>query len=355
MKTKCCSISLVVILLASCQRELSYPEFSPGPPPPPADSVTLVGRVITTNSDKDDNFLWQSTQHYTYDFAGRKSVISFSDSSSQSVSNYTETFSYDTRNRVTSFETTSKNVYFKKAEFFYHANGDLQKAVFHLINGEMLENTFKYSTTNNGKTITLFDTSKIGGRYSGYRPQVVSYTFDPSDRLVRQLEAETGPNKTAPYLLKDTFDYKFSHNGFDVNTMTLNYSYVSNGVHTPVVKDSITFLRDNKGSELYDSYRMIYKNLYWLSFSEYVNNSFASSMVHNAFYPNYIYYFSNALTRIEYVSSVNLPVYTRTTTGDFTNTFDGEGRLVKAVYPKQFANAYGGKQTLEYSYIKMPE
>ena len=122
-----------------------------------------------------------------------------------------------------------------------------------------------------------------------------------------------------------------------------------------MVKDSVTFLRDSMGSELYDSYRMIYKNLYWMSFSEYVNNSFARSMVHNVFYPNYLYYFSNALNRIEYVSSVNMPGYSRTTIGNFSNSFDTTGRLVKAEYPKPFANGYGGTQTIQYSYIRIPK
>jgi hypothetical protein len=112
-------------------------------------------------------------------------------------------------------------------------------------------------------------------------------------------------------------------------------------------------MRQAKSAALYDSYNFIYKNLYWFSFSEFANSSFANTMVHNSFYPHYLYYFKEPVEKIEYHTSVFPAAYHSVSTGIFENVFDDDGRLIKSVYPKYFANQAWGKQEIEYEYVRV--
>src|SRR5690349_9312179 len=179
-------------LFAACQKELHYDDIST----PRFDSVNLVRLVKTSNYDQNDALLWSSQELYTYDDAGGKTLVLIKDSSANGISTFTETFHYDNQKRLVSFESTSLDGYYTGVTFQYASNGQLDKAVFDLANGEQLVNNFRHTTENNNKVITMFDTSMLGGRYTAYRPEVIKYTFNGSNQLLRQLEAETGPNKS---------------------------------------------------------------------------------------------------------------------------------------------------------------
>ena len=339
-----------ILFLGACQKELFYDGVSQ----PRYDSLTLVHSVISINYDVDDQFLWKSEELYTYDEQAKKTLVLIKDSTANGSETYTETFSYDANKRLVSFENTRTAGYFSRLDFVYASNGDLQKAIYSLRDGRKLENHFQHASVNNNKVVTMFDTGMIGGRHTYYRPQLIKYTFNASNQLLGQVDMKTGPHKLQSNWYRDTFDYKFGYTPDDnLDRMTMEYTFVSNGINTPHVRDSVAFIRQAKSSALYDSYNYIYKNLYWFSFSEYTNNSFANSMVHNSFYPHYVYYFKQPLLTIEYHSSVYPKVYHSVAKGLFQNDYDEEGRLVKSVYPKYFANQAWGKQLIEYDYIKL--
>ena len=338
------------VILGSCQKELVYSDISQ----PQYDSLSLVSAVTTVNYDVDDRFLWKSEQLYSYDEPGGTTVVRFRDSSANRINTYTETFTYDNNKRLTGFTTTNKLGYYSAIDFRYAGNGNLDKAVIHLLNGELMENSFNHSSVNNNKVITMFDTSKMGGRYTYYRPQILRYTFNSSNQIINQLDVKTGPHKSEGNWLRDSVEYKYGYTpDQDMNKMTIEYTFVSNGINTPHVRDSVVFIRDLMHTALYDTYRLIYQNLYWFSFSEYLNNSFASTMVHNSFYPHYVYYYKQPVKKIEYHSSVSPAAYRSQSNGIFENYYDSESRLIKSTYPKYFANNTWGKQLIEYEYLKM--
>jgi hypothetical protein len=351
--TKTISLLFIIftscLLFIACQKEIYYEDIKP----PHYDSLTLVRSVVTRNYDKSDQLLWKSDEHYTYDESGNKTFVSFKDSSENGTNSYTETFNYDNNKRLSSFETTNRLGYFSQVDFLYAPNGNLDKVVFHLLNGQILENTFLHSSVNNNHVITMFDTSKLGGRHTYYRPQIVKFTFNASNLLIRQVESETGPNKSPANWFRDTFDYKFNYTPEqDMKNMTVNYTFVSNSMNTPYTRDSVEFYRTSSDNALFNTYQYLYKNLYWFSFSEYVNNSFANSMVHNSFYPNYVYYYKQPLEKITYYSAVSSPFYSTNFTGNFQNSFNNQQQLMRSVYPKQFANQQGGIQEIEYEYLR---
>jgi len=343
------SIPCILFALTACQKEIRYTDFDN----PVYDSLTVLKSVQTTNYNKDSVFLWKTTEVYDYEDKDHRITIDYRDSTTQGVAVYQEIFSYD-NNQLTSFQTTNPARYYTRIAFQYLANGNLDKAIYYLTTGETRENNFTYSNVNNNTVITMYDTVKLGVKYTAYRPQVIKYTFNASNQLVRQLESETGPNKTPENALRDTFDYRFNYDAAsNVKSMTVDYSFVSNSINTPFLRDSVAFTRESKGKELSDLYQNIYKNLYWFAFSEYPNNSFANAMVHNSFYPNYVYYLRNAMQRIDYWNAISEPTYTRLQTGIFQNVFNSSGQLIRAVYPRPFANQYDGREELEYTYVRV--
>jgi hypothetical protein len=349
MKANLPLIIISSVLLTACQKEIFYTDISKETD----DYIHLVSAVRSTNYDVHDKFLLSSLQQYTYDTLANKTIVYFKDSSENGVNIYTETFSY-ANNKLATFKTSNRFGYYSGVDFVYDKNGNPEKAVIHLHNGELMENSFHHTTVNNNKVITMFDTSMLGGRYTYYRPQVISYTFNKSNLLVSQLDIKTGPHKAEGNLLRDTFLYRYGYTpDMNMNRMTMEFTYISNGVNTPHVRDSVAFFRDNKSSALSDTYNHIYKNLYWFSFSEFLNNSFANTMVHNSFYPHYVYYRKQPLRKMEYHHSVFPAGYRSHTEGYFENYYDEDERLIRSVYPKYFANSTWGKQEIEYEYVTM--
>ncbi len=354
MKTNCWLALLFAgcaVIFSACQKEISYDDLTPSPR---YDSITVVGSIVSWNYDNMDQFLWKSDEVYNYDITGNKTMILFRDSSSNGLNIYTETFNYDNQKRLVHFITTNRQGYFSDINFSYASNGNLDKSVIKMLDGQMVENHFSHATVNNNKVITMFDTSMIGGRYTYYRPQKIKYTFNSGNMIVRQEDIKTGPHKEPGNWYRDTFDYKFGYTPTgNVDKMTMEYTFVSNTINTPHVRDSVAFIRQSKSAALFDSYQFIYKNLYWFSFSDFANNSFANTMVHNAFYPHYLYYFKEPLETVEYHTSVSPAAYHSVSRGHFQNTFDSEGRLVKSIYPKYFANQAWGKQEIWYEYVRL--
>jgi hypothetical protein len=344
------TLLFTTLVLGACQKEMNFVDVTQ----PQYDSLSLVSTVTAINYDVNDNFLWRSEQLYKYGEPGGRTVVRFRDSTQNSIHIYTETFTYDDNKRLRRFETTNTPGYYSAIDFSYSGNGNLDKAVIYLLNGEQVENAFNHSSVNNNKVLTMFDTSLIAGSYTHDKPRIVRYTFNSDNQIISQLEVTTGPQKSQGNWLRDSFEYKYGYTaGQDINKMTLDYTFVSNGINTPHVRDSVAFFRDTRHTALYDTYRFIYKNLYWFSFSAYGNNSFASSMVHNSFYPHYVYYSKQPVRKIEYHSSVSPAAYRSQSNGFFENLYDREGRLIKSTYPKYFANNTWGKQLIEYEYMKV--
>src|SRR5687768_15810669 len=194
------TILFSTLILSSCQKEIVYSDISK----PQYDSLSFVSAVTTVNYDVEDRFLWKSEQLYTYDEPGGITVVRFKDSTANGINVYTETFTYDNNNRLAGFKTTNSRGYYSAIDFSYTGNGNLDKAVIHLLNGELMENSFNHSSVNNNKVITMFDTSMIGGRYTYYRPQILRYTFNNSNQIIHQLDVKTGPHKSEGNWLRDS-------------------------------------------------------------------------------------------------------------------------------------------------------
>lgn len=353
MRTFCAFVCGLLFLqcFISCQKQLSFNS----PSIPADDSVTLVKTILGTNYDSSGVFLSQEWQTFTYDKSLNRTVVDLTDSDRYSpgqVQQYTAIFQYDAANRLSQYTSTGGVEPAARIDFTYSSTGDITTtAIQDNWIGETIECNFNTTTQNGQKIITVYDTSGTYTSASDTRPEISKYTFDASNRLVNETIYYTF-YRTPQNLFEDTLttNYFYDSNNF-IFKVTDRDSYHSSPDNPPpvVITDSTLYTGEGNNTALRNSFLYVYKNMYWLNISEF-STGFA-----NAINKSGLVHYANASIKNgeSWQFSPPDPVAQDYETGIFQNTFDSNGLLVKSVYPKNFANKYGGRTEISYTYIKI--
>jgi hypothetical protein len=336
-----------LIILFSCQKKTS--DFAPQTTG--SDSIILVKTASSFHYDDQGRFITSSRQVYDYSDAPQKVVISLSDSQSNIVNNYVESFQYDSSNRLAVYNST-KFYDANRIDFKYNSNNELTETNVAYPNGNNVINTFAYKMINGHKTIIVYDTANVNDSDS-HRPRIATYTFDDSNRIIKSLDASTNFNKDRSrwYLDTDFVSIDYNSQGNVAKAMDY-YSYFNGNVFIYMV-DSTIFTRETRGSELFNTALYTLRNVYWYSLPE-LAIGFTQS--NNAFgdyeYTPVMYNWRYPVRQIEDWSTyyTDPQVYIN---GLVQNTFDANGLLTHLVYPPGFGSKYGGQSIFDYTYTKI--
>ncbi|MEO5683111.1 MAG: hypothetical protein ABIQ88_10755 [Chitinophagaceae bacterium] len=350
MPKLCAYIFLFVSLQCciSCKKEYSNEQ-------PFIDTdLTLVKTVKALHYDTSGAFYTAEIQTFSYDKSLNRCTAAITDSGKNvpgGLQQWTETFQYDDQNRLAQFISTSAYQAAAQINFMYGASGDIVKAV---IRNQWLGNTveclFNSSSINGQKLITMYDTS--GNYYSNAdtRPQVTKYTFDAAGRLMRETVYYTVFKRPQNWL-EDTTDIKMFYDGNNyMSRQVTNYAYRFSQVSsvTDYARDSTVFTREGSNPAIQNTFEYIYKNMSWFSISE-NPAGFA-----NALNLGEASYLGTPLKTAEYWKSYPPnPATLDHALGTYQNVFDAKGLLSNAVYPKRFANQYGGTTEIWYTYTNV--
>lgn len=352
MRKLCAFIFLFGILqyCISCQKEYSTENRSR------PDSLTLVKTARLVNYDANDVFVSEENQIITYDLLIHQTLVDITDSGANipgGVQKWTEIFSYDAQNRLSAFTSTSSQQPATQADFTYDASGNISHAsIQNQWLGKTVECQFATSTQNGQKKIVMYDTTGAYVTNTDTRPQITTYLFNSSDLLVRETVYYTVFKRPQNWF-EDTTDIRsgYDNAGF-MNKQVIDFAYRFSQVSTVTdyARDSTLYTREGNHTEVKNSFLYIYKNLYWFGISE-NSSGFANTL--NIGSPSYN---GPAIKTAEYWQTYPpSPTILNHALGNFQNTFDAKGLLTKAVYPKGFANKYGGKSEIFYTYTKLPK
>jgi len=351
MRKLCAFIFLFGLLqyCISCKKEYSTENRTP------ADSLLLVKTARIVYYDATDAFEHQQRQVFTYDKALQQTVVNITDSAAAGAGgseSWVETFSYDNKDRLTRFTSTSAQQPASAIDFTYDAQGELQLAA---IQHQWLNKTvycqLRSNTQNGQKTITMYDTTGAFLSNTDTRPQITRYRFDSNNQLMQETLYYTVFKRPENHF-EDTTDVRsFYDNTGYLSKQVLNFAYRFSQVSTVTdyAKDSTLYTREGTRTEVRKSFMYIYKNLYWFSISE-----FASGFA-NALNLGAATYGGPALKTAELFHSYPPnPAVLEHVSGNFQNTFDSKGLLTRANYPKRFGNANGGRMEVWYTYTRLP-
>jgi len=321
-----------------------------------ADSLTLVKTARLVNYDANDVFESEERQTFTYDKSLHQTIVNITDSGVNipgTVQQWTETFNYDAQDRLAGFISTSSAQPATQIDFNYDASGKISRATIqNQWLGKNVVCQFTTSTQGANKTIVMYDTTGNYPTNSDTRPQITTYKFDANNKLTQESVYYTVFKRPQNWF-EDTTDIRSSYDvtGW-LNKQVLNFAYRFSQVSpvTDYARDSTLYTREGTHVEVRNSFLYIYKNLYWFSISE-NSSGFANAL--NLGSPTYN---GPALKTAEYWHTYPpSPVVLAHALGNFLNTFDAKGLLVKAVYPKGFAGSNAGKSEIFYTYTRIPK
>jgi hypothetical protein len=353
MRTFCAFVFCLLFLqfFISCQKQLSFN----GPVTPAGDSVTMVKTIAGIIYDSSDVFMSEEWQTFTYDKSLNRTTVELADSDRYSpgqVQRYTATFQYDAASRLSQYTSTGGFEPAAQIDFTYGSSGDISKiSLQDNWVGQTFDCNFTTSTQNGQKLIMEYDTSGLYNGAADTRPEISKYLFDTDGRLVNETIYYTF-YRLPENLFEDTLttNFFYDNNNFIYKVTDLD-SYHSSPSHPPsvVTTDSTLYTSEGSNAALRNSFFYIYKNMYWLNISEF-GTGFANAINKGGL----LYYGSSAIkTGESWQFSPPDPAVQDHHMGIFQNTFDASGLLVKSVYPKNFANKYGGKSEVVYTYTKI--
>jgi hypothetical protein len=345
----CCF--LLLQFFASCQKQLSFTDTVTAA----GDSLTLIKTINTINYDSNDVFDWAASETFTYDSLLNRTVVNLVDSGAYingQVQRYTEIFQYDAQHRLSQYTSDGTVEPAVQIDFVYNTSGDLAKTVMQdrWVGGTVVCG-YNTSTAGGAKTITVYDTSGIYNSLADTRPEISKYTFDAGSRLVNETIYYTY-YRVPKNLYEDTLttNFFYDNNNF-IYKVTDRDSYHSSPNNPPpvVTTDSALYTAEGSAVELRNSFFYVYKNMYWLNISEY-STGFADAINKGGLLP----YGGAAIKTGEYWTFEPPDVTVQDhQLGNYQNTFDAHGLLVKSVYPKNFAINDGGKAEVSYTYTKI--
>lgn len=334
----------------SCQKEYST-ENRTRP-----DSLTLVKTVRVVNYDANDVFDSEQKQTISYDLLVHQTSVELSDSGKNvpgGVQRWIELFSYDGKDRLSSFISTSSSQAAGQVDFTYDAAGNISLATIdNQALGRPVVCNFAVSTQNGQKKIVMYDTTGTYVTNTDTRPQITTYLFNSSDQLLHETLFYTVFKRPQNWF-EDTTDIKSNYDlsGY-MDKQVINYAYRFSQVSTKTdyARDSSIYTREGNHTEVKNSFLYIYKNMYWFSISENASG-FAGTLNLGSPTCN-----GPAIKTAEYWQTYPpSPTILSHALGTFQNTFDAKGLLTKAVYPKDFANGLGGKTEIYYTYTRLPK
>ncbi len=352
MRKLCAFIFLFGILqyCISCQKEYST-ENRTRP-----DSLTLVKTIRLVHYDPADQFDWEERQTITYNLTLHQTTVDIIDSGASvtgGVQRWTEIFDYDAQDRLSAFTSTSSQHAATQIDFTYDAAGNLSLAsIDNQWLGKTVECRFAHSTQNGQKKIVMYDTAGNYVTNTDTRPQITTYRFNSDGQLLQETVFYTVFKRQQNWFEDTTDTRSYFDNAGYMNKQVINFAYRFSQVSavTDYARDSTEYTREGTHTEMSNSFKYIYKNLYWFSISE-SPSGFANTL--NLGAPTYT---GPAIKTAEYWQSYPPnPVILNHVMGNFVNTFDAKGLLTKAVYPKGFANSAGGKNEVFYTYTKLPK
>jgi hypothetical protein len=353
MRTFCAFICLFLSVqyFISCQKELRFDD----PSIPPGDSLTLVKTIRAIDYHSNDVFLYEERQVFNYDKSLNRTVVEIADSDRYNpgqLKRYTATFQYDAGDRLSQYITTGGYEPATQIDFAYNTAGDISKTTMRdQWVGKTIDCYYGTTTQNNQKTIMVYDTSGVYNANADSRPEISKYIFDASNRLVNETIYYTIHRQPQNWFV-DTFEtkYFYDNNNFINKVITTN-AYRPNPDNPATIywRDSAQYTSEGNTAALRNSFLYVYRNMYWLNISEY-GTGFA-----NAINKGYLLPYSGQASKTgEYwKSDPPDPAVQEHALGTYQNTFDANGLLTGAVFPKKFANKYGGKTELFYTYTKI--
>ena len=176
MRKKFFFFILFIFFLASCQKEISFPDDAPAIP-----VEKVVAAIVITNSSQNEfdsivyRWLPDKTREVHYSRAG---------------DSITRTYSYDSEGRLTKLED-QKALYYTNGDiahaisFQYNSSGQLIKTITDFKTKSDIPAYFNTSGSDNGKKIIIYDTSYIGPSYNlGWANRIIYNTVSPDNYLM---------------------------------------------------------------------------------------------------------------------------------------------------------------------------
>ena len=204
-------------------------------------------------------------------------------------------------------------------------------------NGDIQRDYISFSSVN--KKTTIYDTVP---RYAGYHDAYTVY-HGTANNIDSVKNVMTGPipGEVYIYISRLTYDAQNNLAGF------INLS-----VGDPPADDSIIIQsHETRGIEISNTFEKVLSNMRWYP----LLLGYSFNNIESVF--NYSRYPIISGKRWSRYINQQLTVYDTPLlfTGNFVNTFDANNLLIHQEVPGGFANKYGGRASLTFTYIKLPK
>ena len=328
---------VIIISLFSCQREISFETGTT----PAADSAWYISSIHSIDYDSIGTLIDSAEEYYSYQDGKTVCKVVDHDIMYSAEDSFQYTYYYDQDKRVTKFNydynTIVSSGAVKTILFTYTGTGNSSvNADITWDNNDIQRDYISYSSAT--KRTIIYDTIP---RTAGYHDTYTIYHGAANDPDSLKIVTTT-PVPCEIYITVSRLNYDAQNN---------LASYTEASADDPPAGDSIIILsHETRGAEINNTFEKILSNMRWYPLL--LDNGFNS--IESSFaYLRYPMLSGNRWSRYinQELTVFDTPLFF---SGNFVNTFDSNNLLLHQEIPAGFANKYGGRATLQFTYIKLP-